>query len=520
MRFLSDLPGPIVRLIVGMWTRRWLIVGLAWAFALVGWLAVAFLPSYYTSSAQIYVDTDTALNETLEESARRADVETRVRVMQLQLLSRENLAQVIQVAGLDEAIEAKASEQAASAAERERIADVLTERKIQSLADNIRVQSTEEQYYTISFSDKDPVTAQRVVAAVINLFIEKDVGAAMSQSETALSRLDREVDRYETLLSEKDREIAAFRRENADELAGNETQRRRLDQKEAELSGIDFSIEQAQRRRQTLMGELASTPRNTSGTELDQLKLQLAQLQSQFRDNYPDIVALKARIAELESGNASLPTNPEYQRLEASLRLVEDELAVLRARQSRLREEIDQLTLTASQVPAVQAELQEIMRSYEQIEASYNDLLAERQRQSITASLSEGGGTVEYNIYERPQVAAEPDARFGGFLSLGVIVLALGGGAGIAFLLAQVDRTYTQAHEMEQALGLPVLGSVSPAVTSASRRRRAGERAALAFAVILLVLTGAGLFWFQEIRVADSTALIAGHDNSTVRSAS
>ena len=105
------------------------------------------------------------------------------------------------------------------------------------------------------------ISSSTVVAAVINLFIEKDVGAAMSQSETALSRLDREVDRYETLLSEKDREIAAFRRENADELAGNETQRRRLDQKEGELSGIDFSIEQAQRRRQTLMGELASTPR-------------------------------------------------------------------------------------------------------------------------------------------------------------------------------------------------------------------------------------------------------------------
>jgi len=499
---LSDLPKPVVRYAVGLWTRRWLVLSVAWFVAVIGWVAIMVMPDQYESRAQIYVDTDTALNETLEESARRADFEKRVRVMTLQLLSRENLEQVIAAVGIDQEIAAEAAERApGNAAEQERIRNVLLQRKIKSLGESIRITSSEEQYYTISYMDKNPRTAQRIVAAVINLFIEKDVGTAISQSETALSRLDREIRRYEDLLSQKDQEVAAFRREHADELTGNETQRRRLDQKEGELSGIEFSIEQSTRRRQTLMGELATTPRNTSGTELDQLKLQLAQLQSQYRDNYPDIIALKARIAELENGGDSLPNNPEYQRLEASIRVVEDELAVLRQRQAALRSEIEQLTLTASQVPAVQAELQEIMRNYEQIEKSYEDLLSERERQAITASLSEGGGTVDYNLYEAPTIAAEPAWPPRGLMSLGVFVVAMGAGLGLALLLAQIDRTYTQTSDLEEALGLPVLGSISPALTPAHRRFSLMDRTALAGVAGLLFVTACALFWLHEIHV-------------------
>lgn len=502
MLTLNDLPKPIVRYAVGLWTRRWLVLSVAWLVAVIGWVAIMMMPDAYESRAQIYVDTDTALNETLEESARRADFEKRVRVMTLQLLSRENLEQVIAEVGIDEEIAAAAAERApGDAAEQERIRNVLLQRKIKSLGDSIRIASSEEQYYTISYLDKNPVMAQRIVAAVIDLFIEKDVGTAISQSETALSRLDREIQRYDSLLAQKDQEIAAFRREHADELTGNETQRRRLDQKEGELSGIEFSIEQSTRRRQTLMGELATTPRNTSGTELDQLKLQLAQLQSQYRDNYPDIIALKARIAELENGGASLPNNPEYQRLEASIRVVDDELAVLRQRQASLRTEIEQLTLTASQVPAVQAELQEIMRNYDQIEASYEDLLSERERQAITASLSEGGGTVDYNLYEAPTVAAEPAWPPRGLMSLAVFVIAMGTGVGIAFLLAQIDRSYTQASDLEQALGLPVLGAISPAQTPARRRENLIDQTAIVGVAGILFVTACALFWLHEIHV-------------------
>ncbi|GGC99039.1 XrtA system polysaccharide chain length determinant [Aquisalinus flavus] len=499
---LNDLPKPIVRYAVGLWTRRWLVLSVAWLVAVAGWLAIMLMPDAYESRAQIYVDTDTALNETLEESARRADFEKRVRVMTLQLLSRENLEQVIAEVGIDEEFAVVAAERApGNAAEQERIRKVLLQRKIKSLGESIRISSSEEQYYTISYLDRNPVMAQRIVAAVIALFIEKDVGTAISQSETALSRLDREIRRYEALLSQKDQEVAAFRKEHADELTGNETQRRRLDQKEGELSGIEFSIEQSTRRRQTLMGELATTPRNTSGTELDQLKLQMAQLQSQYRDNYPDIIALRARIAELENGGASLPNNPEFQRLEASVRVVEDELAVLRQRQAVLRSEIEQLTLTAGQVPAVQAELQEIMRNYDQIEASYEDLLSERERQAITASLSEGGGTVDYNLYEAPTAAAEPAWPPRGLMSLGVFLVALGAGVGIAFLLAQIDRSYTQVSDLEEALGLPVLGAISPAQTPSRRRDNFFDRTAIVGVAGLLFATACALFWLHEIHV-------------------
>ena len=481
---LADLPRPITRYIVGLWTRRWLIIGLGWLLALAGWAALSLIPDRYESTAQIYLNTDTTLNTVIEEEGARADFEKRVRVMRQQLLSRENLEQVVRTTNL--------------AAEVENIVDI--ERMVDGLAEAIMVVSDEGQYFNIKYTNVNAETAQQVVAVIVDLFIEQDIGAAIRDSEQAVSVLDEQISLFEQKLADKDREIAEFRKSNAAELGGNERTSRRLDQREAELARIEDSLSSAIRRRDSVVRQASVTPQFTSGNELDQLKVQLAQLQSQFNDNYPDILALKAKIAELEANNSSLPTNPAYQRLETERLGLDDEIAVLRQRSLRVRGEIDELTLTASQVPAVQAELQDIMRNYAQTEATYKGLLEQRDKVSITASLSEGGGTIDYKIYEEPKIAAEPASPPRGLLTLGIGVFSFGASAGLAFLLAQLDRGYVQTGDLEEALGLPVLGAISPAPSPRANQRKAFDRFAMGAALSLFAVTAAGLYWFQEIR--------------------
>lgn len=481
---LTDLPRPVTRYIIGLWQRRWLIVSLGWVLALAGWVLLSFVPDRYESVAQIYLDTDTTTNAVIEEEGVRADFEKRVMVMRQQLLSRSNLEQVIRETGLD--------------ADIENAADL--ERKVESLSEALKIVSNVGQYFNISYTDIDPVIAQKVVQSIVSLFIEKDIGTAIRDTTRAVEALDKQISAYEQKLAEKDREIAAFRRENAAELGGNERTNRRLDQREVALSRVEDAIDNGVRRRASLVRQLAATLRYSTGNELDQLKVQLAQLQSQFNDNYPDIVALKAKISELQVNDGSLPTNPAYQRLETEQLSIDDEIAVLRQRAVRVRREIDELTLTASQVPAVQAQLQDIMRNYAQTEETYKGLLSKRDKVAITASLSEGGGTIDYKIYEAPKVAARPSTPPRGLLTLALAIVAFGASGGLAFLFTQLDKTYTQADDLEEALGLPVLGSVSPITSARSQRRNFAEKTALvgclgAFAVVTL-----GQYWFHEMR--------------------
>lgn len=485
LTLLPKLPRAMVRSIVGVWRRRWIVAAVAWLAALVTWAAIALLPDMYESRAQVYINTDTALDATIAEVGARPNLEKSVRIIRTQLLSNDNIEQVLYETGLDAGLRGP----------------VELERKVRQLAGEISVESEEEQYYVIRYLDKDPVVAQRVVAAVLDLFIEQNLGSAIADTNKALATLDREIAERLKDLDAIDARIATFRRLNADELAGAGRLARRLETGEDELGRIQDQLAATSVRRQGILSELAGTKRFTSGSDVDTLKTQLASLQSQFNDNYPDIQRLKAQIAELESGSSALPTNAVYLELERSLRATDDELRSLRARADRIQSEIDTAAISVAQTPEAESELVALLRDKEQVEGVYKQLVSERAEIDLFANLNQAGGAVEYRRFEAPKVAAEPTFPQRGLLTALGVALALGAGVAIAFVLTQLDRTYTQSSDLEQALGLQVLGSVSPAPTPSARLRILADRALLAGVFGMLAVTAAGLYWWHEMRI-------------------
>ena len=105
----ADLPPPVIRLINGLWRRRWIVVAIAWFTALLGWFALWLIPDKYESRAHVYVQTETILQPVLNGFTARPDYAQRVEVMRLQLLTRPNVVEIIERAGLDKTIEARSS---------------------------------------------------------------------------------------------------------------------------------------------------------------------------------------------------------------------------------------------------------------------------------------------------------------------------------------------------------------------------------------------------------------------------
>ena len=103
----SDLPPPVLRSLNGLWRRRWLVIAVAWAAALIGWFAVWLIPDKYESRAQVFVQTETILEPVLNGFTARPDYSRRVEAMRLQLLTRPNVEEIILRSGLDKTIEAK-----------------------------------------------------------------------------------------------------------------------------------------------------------------------------------------------------------------------------------------------------------------------------------------------------------------------------------------------------------------------------------------------------------------------------
>lgn len=490
----SDLPQPVLRSLNGLWRRRWLVIAVAWAAALVGWLAVWLIPDKYESRAQVFVQTETILEPVLNGFTARPDYSRRVEVMRLQLLTRPNVEEIILRSGLDKTIEAR------SPLERRA--------KMQGMVDwvagQINIESPREMYFIISYKNSDPKIARAVVDAVLNMLIEQDLGASLTESEAARRRLDLQIEEYEEKLVSNERAVAAFRAEHAAELTSLQGASRQRELKENEIVRVGDELERTKGRVLTLQNLISATPRRASGGELDRLRVELAALRSQYEENHPDIRGVVARIEELEKENAALSANPEYIRLQSELRVAHDSVAALEAREARLKEELGALDFAAGQAPAVEAELRQIVREYEQTQKTYEELLSRRDRLDLTRNLGAAGRGVEYQVFEWPSEALEPSDPPRLLLILGVCIAALGAGAAAALGLSLLDKSYTQASELQSAFGLPVLGAVSETPSDEIFAARKQDRMRIAVAGVSFVAI-AGLYAYLTVFRLPST---------------
>ncbi|MDZ7628786.1 MAG: XrtA system polysaccharide chain length determinant [Parvularculaceae bacterium] len=478
---IADLPPQVIRYGAGLWRRRWTVATVAAATALLTWGALWLIPDQYASRAQVYVQTETVLDPVMTGVTARPNYERRVDVMRLQLLTRPNVEEIILRAGFDREITATDP--------RERSAQM--ERLIDWVASQIAITSPQELYFVIDYKNSDPSIARNVVEASLNLLIEQDLGASLTENEEARQRLDAEIAAFDERLTAKEQEIAAFRRLNAEELALVEGQGRGRELMEAEFSRVTDELAVAERRVATARSLLSQTSATSSGSELDRLMVELAGLRSQYNDDYPDIQALKARIAQLQAGSVNqLPDNPEYKRLSAELRAAQDIAGGLADRQKRLKADLESVAVTQGQGPRVTAELQRIERDYEQTRKNYEELLERRDRLSITANLGAGTQGVEYKIFERPTVSLVPSSPPRLVLVALATLASIGAGLGAGLLLIWMQKTFTQGAELQTAFGLPVLGALSEIGSDAvvAERRQDRQRLALgaaAFAALL-----------------------------------
>lgn len=492
---LSDIPQPVLRYATGLWRRRWVVVIVAWLVALAGWFMIWLMPDVYQARAQVYVQTETILDPVMNGVTARVNYDRRVEVMTLQLLTKPNMREAVLRAGLDEKF--VTGETPAQRAQQ-------LEGLVNYVSSRINIRSPQRNYFDITFSFGDPEGARDLVDAVLNLLIEQDLGAGLSESVEAKKRLEEQIASFDAELIKSERAVANFRSRNASELAVAESNARRREQVEQDLSRLADDLSLARRRVTTSEALLAQIPRETSGNELDTLLVELAALRSQYEDAHPDIQAIQARIDELSAGSRNrLPSNPEYQRISAELRSARDSVASIEDRIADLNAEREALAVTLGRSPEVQVELQRIERDYEQARKSYNELVDRRDRLNLTESLGAGAQGVAYQIFERPVAAIKPASPPRMLFILMTLVAAVGVGCGLAALLTFLERSFSQTKELETTFGLPVLGAMSEVHSDAVRSLWRRDMARMAVALFALAVVGAGYTYATVFRLPE-----------------
>ncbi len=518
-----------------VWTYRWLVLVVAAVISFTGWFAVLVMPNQYQVQTKVYIDTRSMLKPLL----RGLTVDSRMLqntalLMRQALLTRPNLEEVARRTDLDH--RASTPQQL----------DAL----LAGLAKRIKVEGKRrENIYTITFTDKDPQLAKRVVEELLNTFMEKALGDTRKDTATTTKFLDEQIALYERKLEQAENALKEFKLKNVGMLPGsNQDYYSRMQQAEEELEQAKLSLREAEQRRdelqRQLIGEepvfgimpepLLQQQAELNSPELAQINARLASLREQldslllrYTEKHPDVQATRATIATLEkqkqaeeerlkallaaqpqpeSPQYNLNQNPVYQDLKLAHGRAEAEVAAMKTRVREYQRRVNELRRLVDTVPAVEAELKRLNRDYGVIRKQYQELVHRRETARLTTE-AEKTEDIKLDVLEPPRVPLTPIGPKRLLLSSMVFAGALGAGIALAWLMGQLKRPVFTSAELKEMTGLQVIGAVSMVHSLEHRRRRRMELVFFSLGFLLLLgcygaLVGAQLAGIDLHRLA------------------
>ena len=211
--------------------------------------------------------------------------------------------------------------------------------------------------------------------------------------------------------------------------------------------------------------------------KLAELEVELVGLQQTYTDGHPKIIALKAAISETRNRlsaeianvvNAdSVSANPIYQGLLQSKLQAEAEISVAAARQQAIQKVLADSEEQLIKLPGKEQGLIRVMRDANVAQEIYI-MLAKRYEEARISEVMEPTDVQIVDVAIAPYKPIKPRKTLNVAIAA---VLGLFVGTGLAFALEYMNRTIRTADDVEQYLGLPVLGSI-PAVDSEEGRSK------------------------------------------------
>ena len=440
-------------------------------------------PSRYTSQSLILIEQQRVPDSFVPPVITR-DLNARIANIQEQIFSRTRLQPIIERYGLfkDEA----GREPMEKLIERLRQNTELT--PIKPI-----VRSREEILpgFYIAVTLADPRLAQQVCAEIASMFIEEDLRRRDQTARGTTSFLDAQLQDAKRALDEQEKRLAEFKGKYIGTLPDEtQTNLNILATLNTELQAVTQALNRAQQDRTYVESLLAQQfaawqalktvkgPHpETVDEELAGMENELLSLQTKYTSDYPDVIRLKAAIAELKkvahAPNTTAKSDPPdkvqappvaeppaMQQLRSQLRAYDEAIKANTQEQKHFQEQIKAYQSRIQMSPLVEQQYKEITRDHETALDFYNELLKKKNQSAMATDLEhrQEGEQLRVmdpaNLPEKPSFPNRP--LFGG---VGFAVgLALG--LGIAMLLEMRDKTLRTERDIEFYLRLPILARV------------------------------------------------------------
>ncbi len=309
-------------------------------------------------------------------------------------------------------------------------------------------------YFRISYVANNPDSSFEILNAIVNVFIEDTARKKRAESLGAYNFIDAQVQSYKKQLEQAELKLKDFNSQNTD--GTEQTVSGRIAQLRQEIEALKITIEESQARYNTIQQQLGSEGQylQTKG-RIDEVKQrkqvltsQLEQLLLSYEEGYPDIISIRAQIADLDATMQKLQSagdvyadtqkteNPLYEELRKQLAAADVDLRSQKRRMQSLTALQEQEYERQQRVAANQAQFSELTRDYDVIRKTYEEMLQKKESARLSMTLDIEGQGVSYRIQEPATFPLKPSGFY--FIHFAFVGPFLGLIVPIALLIAFV----------------------------------------------------------------------------------
>lgn len=457
-----------------------------------GGILCVVLPESYRSSTLILVESQ-KIPENYVQAIIGPTIEERLNSLQQQLMSRTVLTQMIQEFGLYP----------------DDVRQNGVDRVLDRLRKDIRVTTMTASAtrggidaFAISYAHENPMIAMKVTAKLASHFIEENLKVREQLVEGASEFLEQELSLAKDRLEGQERAISQFKTKYMGELPEQvETNLSALDRLQLQ-QGTTHEALQKVSDRLTLMDRMikeyespnlsAGPVQNPGGAvmvdplvlRLKELEKNLTTLSAEYKDSYPDIAFHKQEIQSLkaqlkdkkdkkekvgekdESEKSSVSTKdskPTDLYLRELLRQRDEarlEIASLRDRLVRIKEQVKEYELRIEKVPMREQELMILVRDYNNLKENYRTILDKKLNARLAENLEKRQKGEQFRIIDPANLPGKPEKPDRLFIMLVSLALGCGLGAGSAITLESWNPVFRRSDDVESLLQLKVLASI------------------------------------------------------------
>lgn len=367
--------------------------------------------------------------------------------------------------------------------------------------------------FTLGFEHGDPEIATAVATDLVTMFLDENVRTRTARATETTEFLAQEASRLNEQVSAMDARVAEFKQKHSDTLPEHLGLRMgMLQRSEADLKALEREILALAEEKRFLetqrmtLGAILSAGASPDARVMSPAQL-LAALKAELLDKtavygsaHPDLRRLRRRIALLEREVESAPSDEENEpsatvpdpakaQIETQISSAEARLVSLREQKRALQGKIEKLQARIMQTPQIERAFKALTRDYENARAEYEEIRGKQRDAKLAENLEKQEKAERFVLLESPQVPSAPVWPEKPKVYVLGFVLAVGSGAGTAFLAEFLDKTIRGPAVLTSILQRHPLAVIPFIERSGDRSRQRVRRLSFLLAAFLVLIT-------------------------------